>query len=87
MKPDPAKLIEPSREDLIRAISHAMLFQGRKRSHHWDSTNAQIAAEKLIDGLAAGNYVIMRGPPSRAPGDNARDIEAAVRAAEESFND
>lgn len=60
---DPTKLILPSRQDLVHAISQAMLYQGRKRVHHWDRFNAQIAAENLIDGLAKSNYVIMRGPP------------------------
>ena len=41
------KLTPATREDVIQAIQHGMLFDGRKRSHHWDSINAQVAAEKL----------------------------------------
>ena len=60
------KLTPASREDVIQAIQHGMLFDGRKRSHHWDRINAQIAAEKLADALTRANFVIMRGPPAPA---------------------
>ena len=36
-----------------------MLYRGYKRTHDWNQTNAKVAAEKLIDGLAAASYVIM----------------------------
>ncbi len=58
------KLTPASRDDVIHAIQHGMLFDGRKRSHHWDRINAQIAAEKLADALTNANFVIMRGPPA-----------------------
>ncbi len=60
------KLTFASREDLIQAIQHGMLLDGRKRSHHWDRINAQVAAEKLVDYLAKSNFVVMRGPPAPA---------------------
>lgn len=66
MKLDVTKLVEPTRDDLLRAIRHTMLYcRGVKRRHDFDSVNAQIAAEVLIDGLAASNYLIMRGPPGQ----------------------
>lgn len=67
MKPDITKLVELTREDLVHAIRHAMLYRrGLKRRHDFDAINAKVAAEVLIDGLAASNYVIMRGPPGQA---------------------
>ena len=57
------KLTPATRDDLIHAIKHGMLFDGRKRAHHWDNINAQVAAEKLVDHLAKSNFVVMRGPP------------------------
>ena len=60
------KLTPASREDVILAIQHGMLFDGRKRTHHWDRINAQVAAEKLADYLTQANYVVMRGPPAPA---------------------
>ncbi len=62
MSKDPKRFTPASREDLIHAVTHAMLFDGRKRTHHWDRINARVAAEKLIDQLHTANYVIMRGP-------------------------
>ncbi len=65
MKPDISKLRQPTRDDLVHAISHAMLYtKGTKRAHDWESINARVAAERLIDGLASANYVIMQGPPA-----------------------
>ena len=60
------KLTPASREDVILAIQHGMLFDGRKRTHHWDRINAQVAAEKLADYLLKANFVVMRGPPAPA---------------------
>ena len=60
------KLTPASREDVILAIQHGMLFDGRKRTHHWDLINAQVAAEKLADYLLKANFVVMRGPPAPA---------------------
>jgi len=38
MKPDITKLVEPTREDLIHAIRHAMLYRrGVKRRHDFDA--------------------------------------------------
>ena len=55
--------IPAQRADLIQAIQHGMLFDGRKRSHHWDRINAQIAAEKLADYLEKAGFEIRRKPP------------------------
>ena len=60
------KLTPASRQDVVYAIQHGMLFDGRKRAHHWDSINAQIAAEKLADYLTKANFVVMQGPPAPA---------------------
>jgi hypothetical protein len=60
------KLTPASRQEVIEAIQHGMLFDGRKRSHHWDRINAQVAAEKLADYLFRSNFVVMRGPPAPA---------------------
>jgi hypothetical protein len=57
------KLNPVSREALVQAIQHGMLFDGRKRSHSWDKINAQVAAEKLADYLERANFVVMRAPP------------------------
>ena len=57
------KLTYASRQELVEAIQHGMLFSGRQRTHHWDRINAQIAAEKLADYLARANFVVMRAPP------------------------
>ena len=62
------KLTPVSRDEVVQAIQHGMLFEGRKRSHHWDRFNAQVAAEKLADALTRANYVVMRGPPAASPG-------------------
>ncbi|MDP9095974.1 MAG: hypothetical protein M3N26_05380 [Pseudomonadota bacterium] len=75
------KLTPAAREDLIQAIQHGMLFDGRKRTHHWDRINAQIAAEKLADYLVRANYVVMRGPP--APAHNGDTRHNAGEADEE----
>lgn len=61
---DDRKLTPASRQDVIHAIQRGMLFDGRKRAHHWDNINAQVAAEKLADYLTRSNFVIMRGPPA-----------------------
>lgn len=60
------KLTPASRDDVIQAIQHGMLFDGRKRAHHWDRINAQVAAGKLADYLTKANFVVMRGPPAPA---------------------
>lgn len=60
------KLTQASRDELVAAIQHGMLFDGRKRGHHWDRINAQVAAEKLADYLARANFVVMRGAPAPA---------------------
>ena len=65
-------LTPAKREDLIQAVQHGMLFDGRKRTHHWDGINAQVAAEKLVDYLARANFVVMRGPPAPAHTANTR---------------
>ena len=60
--PDPAPSAEDrpltpaTRDDLIQAIQHGMLFDGRKRTHHWDGFNARIAAEKLVDYLKQAKF-------------------------------
>ncbi len=54
------------RADRIQAIQHGMLYEGRKRSHHWDKINAQVAAEKLADYLERAGFVISRKPPLSA---------------------
>jgi len=46
-----------------QAHSGDLLFDGRKRTHHWDQINAQVAAEKLADYLVKANFIVMRGPP------------------------
>ena len=66
------KLTPASRDDLVHAIQHGMMYDGRKRSHHWDRINAQIAAEKLADYLTRANFVVMRGPPLPAHSADAR---------------
>ena len=57
------KLTQASHQNLIDAIQHGMLFDGRKRTHHWDRINAQVASEKLADYLARANFVVMRKLP------------------------
>ena len=61
------KLTPVSQHDLVQAIQHGMLFDGRKRAHHWDKINAQVAAEKLAEYLRRANFVVMRGPPLDPP--------------------
>jgi len=60
------KLTPVSRDDIVQAIQHGMLFDGRKRTHNWDRINAQVAAEKLADYLERANFVVMRSPPLTA---------------------
>ena len=60
------KLAPATRDDVIQAIQHSMLFDGRKRTHHWDSINAQVAAERQADYLTRSNFVVMSGPPAPA---------------------
>ncbi len=48
------KLTPTSREDVIQAIQRGMLFDGRKRAHHWDRINAQVAGKLSQAGCPSG---------------------------------
>ena len=53
-----------TRADVVHALRHGLLFEGRRRIHHADEIMGQIAAEKLADYLERSNFVVMRGPPA-----------------------
>ena len=85
MTPHITKLIDPTRDDLVHAIRHAMLFHGRRRTYPSDYMDATVAAETVIDGLALANYVILRRQPGELKEVADREIEEAVKLLEASY--
>jgi hypothetical protein len=54
------RLIPADPDELRKAISFALLFNGRKRNHHADSLAADINADHLAQALEKGNFIVMR---------------------------
>jgi hypothetical protein len=59
---DIARMTVADPDELRKAVSHALKFNGRKRNHHADGFAADIAPDHLVRMLERGNYVIMKRP-------------------------
>jgi hypothetical protein len=59
-----ARLMPADSDDLRQTLSHALLYDGRKRNHRAESLDAAIVADHLAQALERGNYVVMRKPVS-----------------------
>ena len=62
---NPLRLAEP--EDVAATLAFALRYQGRKRVADADEMMARITAERLVRHLKDAGYVVMKGPPGRAP--------------------
>jgi hypothetical protein len=62
--PDAPGLRPATPDELKRALSFALRFDGRKRHRHADDFVAEAAAEKLVDYLAQAGFVVMKKPPA-----------------------
>jgi hypothetical protein len=49
--------------EAARALSFALLYQGRKRVHDADLMIADIVAKRLVEHLLQSGFVIMKKPP------------------------
>ncbi len=69
--PDTPGLRPATEDELKRALSFALRFDGRKRHHRADDFMAEVAAQKLVDYLAQAGFVVLKKPPApdySAPG-------------------
>jgi hypothetical protein len=62
-----ARLTPADPDELRKALSFALQYNGRKRNHHADGLAADIAADHLARALETGNYVVMRKPTPTGP--------------------
>jgi hypothetical protein len=63
MPNDQEQLRPATREDVEWALSYALRYNGRKRTHDADEMMARIAAKRLADHLEACGLVVMQKPP------------------------
>jgi len=57
-----------SHEDLVQSLSYALRYnRSGKRVSQRDILTANAAAEHLAEMLRLSGYVVMKGPPARAP--------------------
>jgi Zn-dependent protease with chaperone function len=61
------RLIPADPDELRKAISFALQFNGRKRNHYADTLAADITADHLARALEKGNYIVMRKPTPTPP--------------------
>jgi hypothetical protein len=61
-----ARLTAVDLDDLRQTLSHALLYDGRKRNHRAESLSAAIVADHLVQALNRSGYVVMRKPASHA---------------------
>jgi len=54
---------EAKQGEVARALSFALLYQGRKRVHDADLLIADIVAKRLMEHLLQSGFVIMKKPP------------------------
>lgn len=54
-------------EEIASALSYALRYDGRKRSHTADEIMAQITADRLVEYLRRSGFVVMKGEPTRQP--------------------
>ena len=60
-------------EEIADSLAFALRYEGRKRVAHADDMMARITAERLVCGICAvSGFVVMRGPPNRAPSRSGR---------------
>ncbi len=53
-------------DEISDARSHALRFDGRKRTHSGDELMARITAERLVKFLELAGFVVMKKPPGAA---------------------
>lgn len=68
--PDDKDLRPATQDELVQTISHALLFNGKKRIHHSDEFMASLMAKHLIESLDRSLFVIMKKPPNYQGHDN-----------------
>lgn len=64
---DHTRLMPVDPDDLRQTLSHALLYDGRKRNHRAESFGAAIVADHLVQALKRSGYVVMRKPVSHEP--------------------
>jgi hypothetical protein len=64
---DPDSLKPASSDELAESLSHALMYDHRRRVHDADWLIANVAAERLVDHLAAAGYVVMKRGGAVAP--------------------
>ena len=57
------KLRPAARDELLEALSFALRFNGRKRTHRADEFMAHITAEHLAKHLEGSGFVVTKRPP------------------------
>jgi len=60
-----ARLALADPDDLRFSLSHALLYDGRKRNHRAETFGAAIVADHIVRSLERGGYVVMRKPPTQ----------------------
>ena len=66
--PDDDQLSPVQRDDLLTAISYALRFDARGKSHNQSrELMANVTAEHLVRQLEMSGFVVMRKPPSAPP--------------------
>jgi hypothetical protein len=54
-------------DEITQALSFALRYNGRKRTHDADDAMGRITAERLVQHLEASGFVVMKRPAAPAP--------------------
>lgn len=67
MPDDDPPLRPANRAEVLLSLSHLLRYGRTASQQERDDLVARLAAEQVLEHLERSNYVVMRGPPARAP--------------------
>ena len=54
-------------DNLVQAIAHALIFDGRRRTDQAAHLTATVAAARIVEKLKGSNWEFRRKPPTPSP--------------------